>query len=164
MTVRELLNAARDSAVELRRIDEEAELKREAIGVQGHGYGMHSKVGIRDPARRIDELLDWENAQRTMPDITAPIDEAWDVMSGVSLVTDDATLDVAVRYYLQGESWREIVDGHNGSKPASEMFDGLTGMRRDEQLKILPKAMDETVGHWEAYGIAHLKEMGRQNA
>ena len=165
MTVREVLLAAREAAVELRRIDEEAKLKREAIGVQGHGYESHSKVGVRDPMRKCDELLDWEVAQKSMPDITGPIDEAWDVVSGIERVTDPATLEVVNRYYLQGESWREIIDGYRTSyntvTPISERMKALAEMSRSEQFRELPKYIDCAIAQWEAYGIAHLKEMGR---
>ncbi len=42
MTVREVLDAAYEAALELRRIDEEAQARRDAIGPQGYHVGVHA--------------------------------------------------------------------------------------------------------------------------
>lgn len=154
MKVREVLDASREAAIQLRTIDEEAQRRREAIGPQGHGYEPHPKIGILDPMRKIDELLDYEELQRSMPDITGPIDEAWEVVSGIATIADELTLEVVNRYYLVGESWNSIARDLDG-RGAFEVDE------RQDQVRCLQNSLEESMGTWESIGIAHLKEMGR---
>lgn len=157
MTVREVLEAAREAAIQLRRLDEEAEIRREAIGPQGYSMGPHAKVGILDPMRHVDELLDWEQAQKSFPDLTLPLDEAWDVVSGIATISDELTLDMVSRYYLQGEPWTSIARDYGDKRGIND----LVGLSRAKQVERLQGVMDESFKVWEHIGIAHLKEMGR---
>lgn len=166
MTVREVLEAARDAATAIRRLEEEAELRREAIGVQGHTYGRHSKNGILDPMRKVDDLIDYQSEQVDLLDLRQPIDDAWEVVRGIEKVADGLSVELVTRYYLQGETWRDIVDGYrlpDGTvmPPIGERTESLDGVPRSKQFKWLRKAMGEAMGQWEAIGIAHLREMGR---
>ena len=54
----EILERSRSSALRIRAIDAEIRELHEKIGVQGHSYGFHGKTDIRDPLRRVDEMLD----------------------------------------------------------------------------------------------------------
>lgn len=165
MTVREVLQAAREAAVEIRTMEEQAQIRREAIGVQGHGYGFHSKAGILDPTRKIDELILWEEERVGADYLREPIDEAWDVISGATHIADDVTIQVVTRYFLQAESWSEIVSGwtRNGQvmPPISESIETLGGNTHADQVKILSASILANIGEWESIGIAKLKEMGR---
>lgn len=160
LTLRELLEAARGAAIEIRRIEEQVELRRQRIGVQGHGYDVHGKSGILDPMRKIDELIDYQHSvfiERS--DFTRTIEEAWRVMRGIATFADDLSVEIATRYYLQAEDWLEIVDA-NGDHPISERVEFLQGCDVDKQLSLLRRAMDVRIAEWEQVGIAKLKELG----
>lgn len=138
----------------------------QAIGVQGHNsFEVHAKSGILDPMRHVVELMDWQDELVNEPDLQAPISEAYELVAGIEHVTDGVTVEVVTRYYLQGESWREIIDGYEygGVKvtPIAERMSILEGMSRAKQFSALQKAMDSSIDQWERIGIAHLKEMGQ---
>jgi hypothetical protein len=54
----EILERSRSSALRIRAIDAEIRELHEKIGVQGHSYGFHGKNDIRDPMRKVDEMID----------------------------------------------------------------------------------------------------------
>lgn len=151
--------------MELRRIEEQTEMRRQAIGVQGHNsFEVHAKVGILDPMRHVVELMDWQSEVIDLDNLRAPINEAYQIMAGVERVADSLTVEVATRYYLQGESWHEIIDGYtrNGVRtpPISERVESLSDVPRAKQFSWCEKAMKLAIDQWEKIGIAHLKEMG----
>ena len=163
MTVLEVLTAAREAAIEIRRIEEQAEIRRQAIGPQGYSLGIHSKNGILDPMRKVDELMEWMEKESGRSELQEPIDEAWDVVCGGKSLSSDIDVEIITRYYLQGESLSEIVRGSaDGSvRPISDRIESMRGLEPDTQAKVLSKTMKSVVSLWESVGIAHLKEMGR---
>lgn len=154
MRVREVLDAAREAALAIRRNKELAELRRLSIGVQGHSYDVHSKTGILDPSRKIDDILDWEMEQNEeVP--REPIEEAYEIVSGARRISDPLTIEVVTRYYLKAESYVELVR----NLVANYDIRALKGLTRKEQIAILEKTVDSAVEEWERVGIAHLKDM-----
>lgn len=164
MTVLDVLTAAREAAIEIRRIEEQAEIRRQAIGPQGYSLGIHSKNGILDPMRKVDDLMEWMESESGRSDLQEPIDEAWDVVNGGSTVSSDADVEIIARYYLQGEGIAEIVSGSADGKvpPISDRIESMSGLDSETQAKAVRRAMKGTVSLWESIGIAHLKEMGRR--
>lgn len=155
VSVRDVLELAREAAIEIRRYEDELQLKLEAIGPQGYSMGPHSKNGILDPMRKVDDLID---AQASVPDrseLQRSIDEGYEIMAGIERVSDPVSVEVATRYYLQGESWRDVARSLEGRSEA------LSGRSRNEQVTLLQRAMDSMLSFWDEIGIAHLKEMGR---
>lgn len=164
MKVREVLDAARDAALEIRRIEEEAEIRRQSIGVQGHSsFEFHSKTGILDPSRKIDELLDWQSEMVSESVFLKPIDEGWEIVRGMQKITDDFTVEIITRYFLQAESWHEIIVGNSATGVASmsERRESWRELSYSDQLKLLTESVDSTIESLEEIGIAHLKEMGQ---
>lgn len=157
MTVRDVLEASLEAAIEIRRIEEATQIRREAIGVQGHSYGFHSKSGILDPSRKIIELIAWEEEQVSSDELRGPIDDAYDIVCGIATISDDLTVEIVTRRYLQGESWVEIARDLE-----SRDVEVLQGKPRDKQVKLLVKVMDADIELWERIGIAHLREMGHE--
>lgn len=165
LTVREVLEAAREAAIELRKLEEQMEVKLQSIGVQGHNSSeIHAKSSVLDPMRHVVELMDWQTVATNREDLQAAINEAYQIVAGISHITDGFTVEVVTRYYLQGESWKEIVDGYeyDGQRmtPITERTKLLDGLKRADQFKVLEEAMKESIAQWERIGIAHLKEMG----
>lgn len=143
--------------MEIRRIEEEAEVRRLSIGVQGHSYDVHPKSGILDPSRKIDDLIEWELEQVNVDELMDPITDAYEIVAGAERVSDSLSVEVVVRYYLQAEPWtmiaRDLAD-HRHIK-------GLQGVNRGKQILRLMAAVDALIDQWELIGIAHLKEMGQ---
>lgn len=156
LTVQEVLNSAREAALEIRRIEEQAQVRRELLGAQGHTYEFHAKNGILDPTRKIDDLILWEQQQINTGELQSPIEEAVCVVSGIAKIADDMSVEIVTRYYLQADSWVEIARDLD-----SRHVDALRGLSRSEQVRILTKTMMAAIAEWDAIGIAHLKEMGR---
>lgn len=155
LTVREVFQAAREAAIEIRKIEEEMQTKRDAIGVQGHGYETHSKSGILDPSRKILELIEWEESQVNSESLQQPIDEAYELLAGIQTIADDLSVEITSRYYLQAESWHEI------AKSLEPRVESLAGLSRNRQVSLLSRTMDAAMSQWERVGIAHLRDMGR---
>lgn len=161
MTVHEVLYAAREAAIGIRRIEEEAEIRRESVGVQGHTYGYHAKNGILDPMRKVDDLIEWQDEQASATDLSGPIEEAYRIMAGIRRVADQMTAEVMERYFCKGETFDAIVDGTASDGPLSERAPSLSGLTRDGQLSAVRKATRVQLENCERIGIAHLVEMGR---
>lgn len=157
LKVVEVLSAAREAAMELRKIDERTELMRQAIGPQGYHVGVHAKSGILDPTRHIDEIIDWETIQRSRPDVAGAMDEAWDVVSGIAVGYDQLVVDIVTAYYLRAESWVQV------ARTVSENRESLSGLDRAKQVKAIQKTLEPCMAEWERIGIARLKEMGRSH-
>lgn len=156
MTVRDVLEAAFEAAVEIRRIEEQAEIRRSAIGVQGHSYGMHAKSGIFDPSRKVIDLMDWETEMVNAENLQEPIEEAYEIVAGIATISDDSTVEVLTRRYLQAESWVDI------ARDIERRTESFRRLNRGEQVQCLKDAMNHSISQWESIGIARLKEMGRE--
>ena len=162
MTVREMLEAAREAAIEVRRIEEEAVIRREAIGVQGYSIGVHPKTGIFDSTARIDAFVDWQAERVSSAELRRPIAEAHELMAGISrVICDPVTIEVMTRYYCEGETYRSIIDGDGRVPALTDRTDVLDGLTRTEQFSCLQRAVSAVVSQCEAVGIARLKEIGR---
>lgn len=156
MTVLEVLEAAREAAVEIRRFEEQAEIRRQLIGVQGHNsFEVHPKTGVLDPMRHVIELMDWQQ-ETDVSDLQDPIDEASLLVDGAEKLLDSLTVEVIARYYLQAESWNSI------ARDLSDRLDPLKGLDRHSQVALLERALKAVVAQLESIGIARLKEMGRE--
>lgn len=165
MTVTELLDSARDAATKIRRMEYEDELMTARVGPQGYSMGIHSKGAVLDPMRKVDDLIDWQSRKRDLDWLQEPIDEAWDVVKGIRKLTDDFTVEIVTRYYLQAETWPEIVDGDEraGIKPMSERVSGYEDMSRTAQISSLRSALESSLRFWNRIGIARLKRMGEND-
>ena len=167
MKVREVLEIAREAAVKLRMLEEKAEVLHQAIGVQGHNsFEVHGKCGILDPMRHVIELMDWQDEMAKEADLHQAIADAVEIVDGIEHITDGITVEVITRYYLQGESMRELVDGYRygdvSYPPLAERDDKIASLSRAQQFDWLKESMDIAIDQWERIGIAHLKEMGQQ--
>lgn len=167
MSVKEVLQIAREAAIKIRQREERAEIRRQSIGVQGHNsFEVHAKSGVLDPMRHVVELMDWQAEVAKEEDLTAPINEAYEIIAGAQHISDDVSIEIITRYYLQGESAREIVDGYerDGEKypPLCERDQRIKDVPKHNRNSWLKKEMENVVSQWERIGIARLKEIGKQ--
>lgn len=168
MKVKEVLETAREAAIKKRQLEEQAEIRRQSIGVQGHNsFEVHAKSGILDPMRHVVELMDWQDELVCEEDLDAPIMEAYEIVAGIERISRGVIVETTMRYYLQGESWRDIVDGYERSgirmTPIYEREEHLKGLSKSKQTEWLQAELDKSMEKWEKIGIAHLKEKGRQD-
>lgn len=167
MGVKEVLQIAREAAIKLRQREERDEIRRQSIGVQGHNsFEVHAKSGVLDPMRHVVELLDWQAELENGEDLLAPISDAYDIVAGAEHITSGIVIEMVTRYYLQGESIKEIVDGHEyrGEKypPLQERDARIKDVPRYKRNKWVKQEMDTSIDLWEHIGIARLKEIGMQ--
>ena len=153
--VREVFELAREAALEIRHSEEELQLKVEAIGVQGHGYEVHSKSGILDPMRKVDELLDAQAEAVDIDGLNTLVEDGFVIMSGAEKILHPTDVEILTRFWLQAETWRNI------ARSLEEREGSLKGRSRAEQVDMLKKASDAAIDRLERIGVAHLKEMGR---
>lgn len=156
MTVREVLQAAREAAAEIRRIEEQTELKMQAIGVQGYSYGVHGKSGVLDPMRRVIDLVDWREATKDTANLWDPINDGYEILAGIEKITDPLTTEIVARYWLQAETWNSIARDLGDVRHIK----ALEGLSRASQVALLVEDMDALMDHCERIGIAHLRDMG----
>lgn len=156
LTVREVLVAAREAALEIRKIEEQAEIRRELIGPQGHGYEAHPKTGILDPMRHVDDLISWEQSQTNMAELRKPIEEAEEIVDGIDRLGDTLATEIVSRYYLKAESWNDIAHAMEPMMGHRENFS------TSDIIRCLKEALDLIIREWESIGIANLKELAHE--
>lgn len=99
----EILERSRSAALRIREIDAEIRALHDKIGVQGHSCGFHGKNDIRDPMRRVDEMLDGTvDLEREKLECQRDITAAWMVIDGVRAIDDraDETFTTVAEYIL----------------------------------------------------------------
>ena len=115
----EILERSRTSAKRIRAIDAEIRELRDKIGVQGHSYGFHGKNDIRDPMRKVDEMIDGTvdlemeryECQRDVKAALKIIDgmRALDSLSKGTFTTDAEY--VLTEYFVYARSIGEVAKG-----------------------------------------------------
>ena len=108
MTCEELFESARNAALQIRRIEEQAQALSEGIGVQGHKYERVNVTGTLDWTAKVDDLLQWEtNAKERIAECHRELGIAWELVAGMERLGWDVTL--ATERYLRGKPWDEVV-------------------------------------------------------
>lgn len=156
MTVREVLEAARESVLQIRKLEELIVIRRELLGPQGHTYDFHSKNGVRDPMRAVDEFMVWESELIDVSELRNPIREAVEVVDGIESIGDMTAVDVVSHYYLNGESWNEV------AKSVGKGIDSIANLDKAARIKCLQQALKVKFIEWDNIGIAQLRELGRE--
>lgn len=115
----EILERSRAAALRIREIDAEIRSLHEKIGVQGHSYGFHGKNDIRDPMRRVDEMIDGTvDLEVERMECQHDINAALRVIDGMRTIDENSrgrfTTDaeyVLSEYYVFARSMGEIASG-----------------------------------------------------
>lgn len=139
--VTHLLEGAMDAARERDAVMARMESRRELLGLHGRSGEPIASGTVLDPMRQVDEFID-DNASDSMllEQLEAELDEAWQVIGGMSELGCDDGAQVCCRRFLWLESWREI---------SSEM-----GHAPDECRAL----MDETLRWADEIGVARLRQ------
>lgn len=115
----EVLERAREAALRIKAIDAEIKELHDRIGVQGHSYGFHGKNDIRDPMRKVDEMIDGTvDLETEREECEIDIIAAWRVIDGLSAMDSETrekyTTDheyVLTEYYIYAKSDHELAEG-----------------------------------------------------
>lgn len=127
MTVTDLLRSAMDAARERGAVLERMESRRELLGLHGRTGGPIASGTVLDPMRQVDEFID-DNASDSMllEQLEAELDDAWQVIGGMSELGCDEGAQVCCRHFLWLEGWREISSEMGHDAVACEALMGET--------------------------------------
>lgn len=127
MTVTDLLKSAMDAAREREAVIPRMESRRELLGLHGRSGDPIASGTALDPMRQVDEFID-DNAADSMllEQLEAELDEAWQVVGGMSELGCDEGAEVCCRYFLWLEGWGEIARGMGHDEPACRALMEMT--------------------------------------
>lgn len=144
MTALEFFASARDAALQIKSLEERAQIMRERVGVQGHGYDAHGKSGVLDPMRKVDDLVDWEATfDEQVAECNKVIAEGWEIVGGIDALGGHEMAQVLGRHYLMAEDVAEIAK------------------QRHCTMEIVVAAISAGLDMVDKIGIARLKDEGR---
>ena len=158
MTIREMLSQARDAALEIRRIEMEADERIGSIGVGARSFEAHGALGsVLDPMRKVDELLDWQAGQIDSAGLVGQIEDAAEIVSGIRASGDEMAAEIALRYFVRAEPMTEIAADLKGRSDATAEMDDA------EAASVMLRALEKWLCCWDGVGVARLREIGRGN-
>ena len=158
MTIREMLSQARDAALEIRRIEMEADERIGSIGVGARSFEAHGALGsVLDPMRKVDELLDWQAGQIDSAGLVGQIEDAAEIVSGIRASGDEMAAEIALRYFVRAEPMTEIAADLKGRSDATAEMDDA------EAADLMLMALEKWLCCWDGVGVARLREIGRGN-
>lgn len=147
--VTHLLEGAMDAARERDAVIERMESRRELLGLHGRSGEPIASGTVLDPMRQVDEFID-DNASDSMllEQLESELDEAWQVIGGMSELGCDDGAQVCCRRFLWLESWREISSEIGHDEPACRAL-------MDEALEWadgigVARLRQESLGKWPA--------------
>ena len=115
MTVRDVLESAMEAERQRQTVTARMQMRRDLLGMHGGGGETIAKGTILDPMRQVDECLDAEAADSMLLEqLEAELDDAWQMIGGMSVMGADDGAQVLCRHYLWLEGWPEIAEsmGH----------------------------------------------------
>ena len=140
----ELFESARNSALEIRRIEERTQDMLDRIGVQGHGYDVINITGTLDPMRKVDDLLDWEaRAKEEIAECQKEIVSAYEIVAGIEKSGFEVSAQIISSYYLEARSMKSLCKKHE-----------LDEEEITAQIQMVFEYCDQR-------GLAKIKEIGR---
>ena len=127
MTVTDLLRSAMDAARERETVVARMESRRELLGLHGRSGEPIATGTALDPMRQVDEFID-DNAADSMllEQLEAELDEAWQVIGGMSELGCDEGAQVCCRHFLWLEGWRRISSEMGHDEPACRALMEMT--------------------------------------
>ena len=149
MTVTDLLRSAMDAARERENVIARMESRRELLGLHGRTGGPIASGTVLDPMRQVDEFID-DNASDSMllEQLEAELDEAWQVIGGMSELGCDDGAQVCCRRFLWLEGWGEIASEMGHDETVCETLMGET-LKWADQMGVAA-LRKESLGKWPA--------------
>ena len=109
MNVRDALESAMEAEQQRQTVSARMQMRREMLGMHAGGGTAISKGTILDPMRQVDECLDAEASDSMLLEqLEAELDEAWQMIGGMSVMGADDGAQVLCRRYLWLEGWGDV--------------------------------------------------------
>ena len=118
----EVFMAARDAVMEMAKIDEKIFELSEHIGVMGHSYDRKAKNDIKDPSRKVIEMLDGTmELEREKRECQRSVDEAMRLIIGLNAIDELAAYVVMEHYVRLRHDW-QIARGIGTNEAVAKKF------------------------------------------
>lgn len=149
MTVTDLLRSAMDAAREREAVLSRMESRRELLGLHGRSGEPIAPGTVLDPMRQVDEFID-DNASDSMllEQLEDELDEAWQVIGGMSEMGCDEGAEVCCRHFLWLENWRSIASEMGHDEAVCETLMNET-LKWANQIGVAA-LRQESLGKWPA--------------
>ena len=109
MTVRDVLESAMEAERQRQAVTSRMQMRRDLLGMHGGGGEAIAKGTILDPMRQVDECLDAEASDSMLLEqLEAELDDAWQMIGGMSVMGADDGAQVLCRHYLWLDGWPGI--------------------------------------------------------
>ena len=133
MTVRDVLESAMEAERQRQAVTSRMQMRRDLLGMHGGGGEAIAKGTILDPMRQVDECLDAEASDSMLLEqLEAELDDAWQMVGGMSVMGADDGAQVLCRRYLWLEGWPEIARGMGHTETECQALAEMTMAWADE--------------------------------
>lgn len=133
MTVRDVLESAMEAERQRQAVTSRMQMRRDLLGMHAGGGEAIAKGTILDPMRQVDECLDAEASDSMlMEQLEAELDDAWQMVGGMSVMGADDGAQVLCRHYLWLEGWPEIARGMGHTETECQALAEMTMSWADE--------------------------------
>lgn len=149
MTVHDVLESAMEAERQRQAVTARVQMRRDLLGMHGGGGEVIAKGTILDPMRQVDECLDAEASDSMLLEqLEAELDDAWQMIGGMSVMGADDGAQVLCRRYLWLESWREIATGIGHTEDECQKLAEMTLKWADEIGAA--RLRQKSLGRWPA--------------
>lgn len=133
MTVRDVLESAMEAERQRQAVTSRMQMRRDLLGMHGGGGEAIAKGTILDPMRQVDECLDAEASDSMLLEqLESELDDAWQMVGGISVMGADDGAQVLCRHYLWLEGWDEIARGMGHTETECQALAEMTMSWADE--------------------------------
>lgn len=149
MTVRDVLESAMEAERQRQTVSARMQMRRDLLGMHGGGGENIAKGTILDPMRQVDECLDAEASDSMLLEqLEAELDDAWQMIGGMSVMGADDGAQVLCRHYLWLEGWAEIAESMGHTETECQALAEMTISWADEIG--VARLRQKSYGEWSA--------------
>lgn len=133
MTVRDVLESAMEAERQRQAVTSRMQMRRDLLGMHGGGGEAIAKGTILDPMRQVDECLDAEASDSMLLEqLEAELDDAWQMVGGMSVMGADDGAQVLCRRYLWLEGWTDVARSMGHTETECQALAEMTMAWADE--------------------------------
>ena len=149
MTVRDVLESAMEAERQRQAVTSRMQMRRDLLGMHAGGGEAIAKGTILDPMRQVDECLDAEASDSMLLEqLEAELDDAWQMVGGMSVMGADDGAQVLCRHYLWLEGWPEVARGMGHTETECQALAEMTMSWADEIG--VARLRQKSYGKWSA--------------
>lgn len=149
MNIRDVLESAMEAERQRQAVTSRMAMRREMLGMHAGGGTSISKGTVLDPMRQVDECLDAEASDSMLLEqLEVELDEAWQLIGGISEMGSDDGAQVLCRHYLWLEPWQEIARSIGHTEDECQQLAEMTLKWADEIGAA--RLRQKSLGKWPA--------------